>query len=501
MVRIYCLTRIITEELFIANKISGIDYGNDAEIFPDDNTKAALEKIKNDANIFKSYKLTELSIGYHLFGNEKVYYLLIFRKDSGLFVFKMIIKNTSVRGITEEETKYYEKVENDIKNLCGDNQDLQESVIEKLNFDLPLQSGQKVLRQKISDIRTSIELLCDERNGSVGNIVENARYNQKAHCDRLTDNSKKAGRRSSRKRSFSSAALSDSFDDSTYDNTILESDDISEDNHKTRGRPAVYSNSEQRRHARICASKKYTENKKAKFEVFKKEVKLLEMENQNLIRQYQNLFVEFGHKMPDNERIVVEDILIEKNNFETSINDRLKTMTFSSPPKDCPRKEKQKILVRRVRERQKAERIIAEEKYNFFCKQNSELREEIEAIDKLGQWIKSAVNNAYESNMVARNNSKVETFEIERSKPDELEKEHRFNATNFQPINVQESVTNIPELNEHQTIFQSLPNNPSPTQINIQDRDDTIKEMNLSLLFPKPTTTKDKLERSLRMHL
>jgi hypothetical protein len=222
MVRIYCLTSIITEELFIANKISGIDYDNNAEIFPDDNTKAALEKIKNDANIFKSYKLTELSIGYHLFGNEKVYYLLIFRKDSGLFVFKMIpgsvkfeaisntviqlsvatsllfphnndfnlviriqcIKNTSVRGITEEETEYYEKVESDIKNLCGDNQDSQESVTEKLNFDLPLQSGQKVLRQKISDIRTAIELLCDERNGSVGNIVENARYNQKAHCDR-----------------------------------------------------------------------------------------------------------------------------------------------------------------------------------------------------------------------------------------------------------------------------------------------------------------------------
>lgn len=91
MVRIYCLTSIFKEEVFIFNKISGIDYGNDAGIFPGDNTKAALEKIKNNANAFKSYKLTELSIGYHHFGNEKVYFLLIFRKDSGLFVIKMIV--------------------------------------------------------------------------------------------------------------------------------------------------------------------------------------------------------------------------------------------------------------------------------------------------------------------------------------------------------------------------------------------------------------------------
>uniref|UniRef100_A0AC35GL59 Uncharacterized protein n=1 Tax=Panagrolaimus sp. PS1159 TaxID=55785 RepID=A0AC35GL59_9BILA len=514
MVRIYCLTSIITEELFIANKISGIDYGNDAEIFPDDNTKAALEKIKNDANIFKSYKLTELSIGYHLFGNEKVYYLLIFRKDSGLFVFKMIpgsvkfeaisntvihlsvatstlfpynndfnlviriqcIKNTSVRGITEKETEYYEKVESDIKNICGDNQDLQESIIEKLNFDLPLQSGQKVLRQKITDIRTAIELLCDERNGSVGNIVENARYNQKAHCDRLIENSKKEGRRSSRKRSFSSAALSDSFDDSIYDNTFMESDDISENNR--RGRPALYISSEERRQARIYASKKYTEKKKAKFEEFKKEVKLLEMENQNMIKKFKGLFVEFGHKMPEDKRTVIEDILIQKNNFETSINDRLKTMTFSSPPKDCSRKEKQKILVRRVRERQKTDKIIAEEKYNFLCKQNSELRKQIEEIDKLRHWMED---------MVAINNPKVETSEIERSKADELEKEHRFNVINFEPINFQESVTNIPKLNEHQTIVQTLPNNPSPAQlINIQEMDNrTIEDSYLSILFPK----------------
>uniref|UniRef100_A0A914PJ59 BZIP domain-containing protein n=1 Tax=Panagrolaimus davidi TaxID=227884 RepID=A0A914PJ59_9BILA len=403
----------------------------------------------------------------------------------------MIIKNTSVRGITEEETKYYEKMESDIKNLCGDNQDLQESVIEKLNFDLPLQSGQKVLRQKITDIRTAIELLCDEKNGSVGNIVENARYNQKAHCDRLMENSKKAGRRSSRKRSFSSAALSDSFDDSIYDNTILESDDISEDNHKNRGRPALYSSSEERRKARINASKKYTENKKAKFEEFKKEVKLLEMENQKMIRKFKESVVEFGHKMPENKRNAIENILIEKNNFETSINDRLKTMTFSSPPKDCSRKDKQKILVRRVRERHKVDKIILEEKHNFVLKQNSELRKEIQELETFLHWMQDAVNGVI-------NNPKVETLERERSKPDELEKEHRFNVTNFQPINVQESVTNIPELNEHQTIVLTLPNNSSPTQlVNIQDRDNRIKEINLSLLFPKLTTTKGQFERSL----
>lgn len=57
-------------------------------------------------------------------------------------------------------------------------------MFEELNFDLPLSSEQKVLRQKITDIRTVVELLCDETNGNVGNIVENARYNQKAHCDR-----------------------------------------------------------------------------------------------------------------------------------------------------------------------------------------------------------------------------------------------------------------------------------------------------------------------------
>uniref|UniRef100_A0AC34FSL5 Uncharacterized protein n=1 Tax=Panagrolaimus sp. ES5 TaxID=591445 RepID=A0AC34FSL5_9BILA len=88
------------------------------------------------------------------------------------------IKTTEVRGFSKEEENYYLKYAKTIENFNGENK---EDAFARTKFKLPNKSEPNVLRTKISDLRTLIELLCNPETGDHDNVPIDKRYHQQVN--------------------------------------------------------------------------------------------------------------------------------------------------------------------------------------------------------------------------------------------------------------------------------------------------------------------------------
>uniref|UniRef100_A0A914Z591 Uncharacterized protein n=1 Tax=Panagrolaimus superbus TaxID=310955 RepID=A0A914Z591_9BILA len=182
MVRIYCLTsitRISSEENdtiqrrpYKKNAVEEWDIRENVD-------EQTPKNIKAQEFEFEFYQLTEICIGFDYVKNRKVYAMNIFRKDIGLLVFKMVIKNSKIRGIiSAEEEAFYEAYAAKLKEFCTKETvegvyifpGVREAAFGIFPFDLPNPSKPNVLRQKLSVISRLIFLLCDPETGSYQNV-------------------------------------------------------------------------------------------------------------------------------------------------------------------------------------------------------------------------------------------------------------------------------------------------------------------------------------------
>jgi hypothetical protein len=211
MVRIYCLTSIFPWNEKLVDKHQIENFG--IYSYFDENTLAIFEKIKKAPEMFKSYQLTEINMGYEFIGKstKKKFFMCIYRNGTGWIRIRMLpgtiqfhsisntvsrflvassklypneiefdieiivqcVKNTKTRGsITKEEENCYYDYLKAINIFCG----LTYDAFVEIPFWLPNQS--KRLTQKTSDIRTLVKMLCDQGDKNEIIFRKNARLVQ-----------------------------------------------------------------------------------------------------------------------------------------------------------------------------------------------------------------------------------------------------------------------------------------------------------------------------------
>uniref|UniRef100_A0A914XS69 BZIP domain-containing protein n=1 Tax=Panagrolaimus superbus TaxID=310955 RepID=A0A914XS69_9BILA len=316
------------------------------------------------------------------------------------------------------------------------------------NFDLVIRV--RCVRTKISDTSTLIKLLCDPKSGNVENVPTASRY-----CQKVKWNAKKVSKKVEKTNQSPNFLFQkdDNEKDVEIDATKIEksftngpnadipelscksiglsnnSRDLEEENAKTMelfsniseerrkseskriGRPKRYETKEECKKARAEASKKYSLKKSREFDKMKEAVISMEKTNEYLNEKLENLALQFAENPRNEIPNLPKHNFIENltNSNDSSKNDsqadkNVKPNTkqtdndkFDKLSSHEKRREQQRLAVQRVRERRKAEEKQLYVRKELCQKQNEELKEKIESINKLMEWLKKSTDDAAKS--------------------------------------------------------------------------------------------------------
>uniref|UniRef100_A0A914QSK4 Uncharacterized protein n=1 Tax=Panagrolaimus davidi TaxID=227884 RepID=A0A914QSK4_9BILA len=106
MVRAYCLTSIFPWNEKLDDKHQIENYG--IYSYFDENTLAIFEKIKKAPEMFKSYQLTEINMGYEFIGKstKKKFFMCIYRNDTGWIRIRMLPGTIQFHSISSTVSKF-----------------------------------------------------------------------------------------------------------------------------------------------------------------------------------------------------------------------------------------------------------------------------------------------------------------------------------------------------------------------------------------------------------